>query len=274
MVGDRKLRLAFGLASAAMLAISAPAVAGGSLKDEPVADSGRTLSWSVNLGATSDYVFRGFSQNAEKPAVQGGADLTYGLFYAGVWASMVDFGSAPYGYGNLANTELDLYAGIKPTWGKANFDFGVIYYTYPKAKDAGAELNYVELKAGVSAEILPKLTTGVTVYYSPDYTGETGNVWTVEGTAAYELPKVLVFTPSINGTLGYNTGDSSAYKSVIANGDDNYLYWNAGLSLAVNQLTLDFRYWDTNISDTGGFCSGKVLQCDERFVFSAKITLP
>ncbi|SRR5258706_4633637 len=274
MLGDRKLRLAFGLTGVAMLALAAPAVAGGSLKDDVPADSGRTFSYSVNLGITSDYVFRGISQTAEKPAVQGGVDIAYGLFYAGVWGSNLDFGKVPLSDTNVANVEVDVYAGIKPVWGKANFDFGVIYYTYPGAHDGGAELNYVELKAGVSGEVLPKLTLGVTGFYSPEYTGETGNVWTVEGSAAYELPKFMVFTPSITGALGYQKGESAAYKAVIANGDDSYLYWNAGLALAVDKLTLDFRYWDTNISDTGGFCSGKVLACDERFVASVKITLP
>jgi uncharacterized protein (TIGR02001 family) len=272
MLGDRKLRLAFGLAGAAMLAFAAPAVAGGSLKDAPV-DEGRKFSWSVNLGATTDYVFRGFSQNSEDPAFQAGADVSYGLFYAGVWGSMINFEPVTFD----ARTEIDLYAGIKPTWGKATFDFGVIYYTYPGAKDSAAELNYVELKAGVSGEILPKLTAGVTGYYSPDYTGETGNVWTVEGTAAYELPKFLVFTPSISGTIGYQKGDKAAYVVAVGNGEDNYTYWNAGLSLAVDKLTLDLRYWDTNISNDGlasNFCNGTTLQCDERFVFSAKITLP
>jgi uncharacterized protein (TIGR02001 family) len=254
-----------------MLALTSPAIAGGSLKDAP-ADSGRQFSWSVNLGATSDYVFRGFSQSAEDPVFQAGVDVSYGLFYAGLWGSGVDFG--PASKGDIANMELDYYAGIKPTWGKFNFDFGVIYYTYPNAKDSSGELNYVELKAGVSGEFIPNLTTGVTAYYSPDYTGEVGNVWTVEGNASYALPKFSVFAPSISGALGYNKGDSADYKSLVANGDDSYLYWNAGLALAVDKLTLDFRYWDTNISDAGGFCNGKVLQCDERFVFSAKITLP
>ncbi len=40
---------------------------------------------------------------------------------------------------------------------------------------------------------------------------------------------------------------------------------------------MDFRYWDTNISDTspsGGNWFGSEGNADERFVFSAKVTLP
>ena len=36
----------------------------------------RLCSLSANIGVTTDYVFRGFSQTAEGPAVQGGVDAT------------------------------------------------------------------------------------------------------------------------------------------------------------------------------------------------------
>ncbi len=44
----------------------------------------------------------------------------------------------------------------------------------------------------------------------------------------------------------------------------------------VDKITLDFRYWDTDIEkDVGGLCfSTGAFQCDERFVFSVGITLP
>ena len=47
---------------------------------------------AFNVGVFSDYVYRGYSQTNEDPAIQGGMDLTAGNFYAGVWASNVDFG--------------------------------------------------------------------------------------------------------------------------------------------------------------------------------------
>ncbi len=62
----------------------------GSIKDAP-APAPRACSLSANVGLTSDYVFRGFSQTAEGPAIQGGFDATCGMFYAGVWASSLDF---------------------------------------------------------------------------------------------------------------------------------------------------------------------------------------
>src|SRR5262245_34851345 len=62
------------------------------MKDEPMAAPAPDWAISYNFGVTSDYVFRGFSQSAEDPTVQGGVDVTYKLFYVGVWASGVDFG--------------------------------------------------------------------------------------------------------------------------------------------------------------------------------------
>lgn len=281
----------FGVAGAvlALVSFAGPALAdgmgGGSVKDGPAkADEGRKLAFSWNIGATTDYVFRGVSQSAERPAFQAGADITYGIFYAGLWGSMIDFGKEGGVGNNIASTEIDWYLGIKPVLGPVTFDLGVIYYTYPGAKDGGpaiptqpAEADYVEFKLGASISPVKGLTAGITGYYSPEYTLKQGEVITVEGTLGYELPKFYVFTPTISGTLGSSFGDANDVSSPFlqANGKDSYLYWNVGLALAVDKLTLDFRYWDTNIKNDGlftGFCSARVFGCDERFVFSAKIT--
>lgn len=271
----RKTVAALSVVSAACLSLTAPAFAGGSVKDEPV-PAGREFTWSVNAGGTTDYVFRGVSQSAEDPVIQGGVDIGYGIFYAGAWASGIEFGQTAAGR-NVATVEVDYYAGIKPVLGPLTFDLGVIYYTYPGARDGGPgepfEQDYVEIKGGVSGSPFAKASLGFNVFYSPEYTGKQGETWTLEGTAGYELPKVFIFTPTIGGTLGTVLGDVGD-GFVAANGKDEYLYWNVGLALAVDKLTLDFRYWDTDISDKNGFCSGPLFQCDERFVFSAKVTLP
>lgn len=263
--------------------LAAPALADGpsrrgSIKD-PVAPAPRACALSANVGLTSEYVFRGISQTAEDPAIQGGFDATCGMFYAGVWASNVDFGS------DIANIEIDLYAGIKPKTGAITWDLGVIYYTYPGSADPillgnSSELNYVELKLGASAEVWKGGTVGATVYYSPEYQLETGDVWTVEGAFSQTLPTIGMFTPTFSALLGYQTGDSLAYRTAFSNGDDHYFYWNAGVTFAfLEKWSLDLRYWDTNIENNNagggfanGFCTGGVLQCDERFVATLKFT--
>jgi len=252
---------------------------GGSVKDAPVAE-GRKLDLSVTLGGTSDYIFRGISQTSENPAAQGSVDLTYGIFYAGIWATNVDFDDNP-----KANAEVDFYAGIRPTlgpgpfWGPVTFDFGVLYYAYPGADDLpGAELDYVELKAGYTMESpwIKGLTTGTTFYWAPEYGGEVGEVFTLESAASYALPQVGIFNPSIGGAWGTVYGDRNDGFTAGGGHKEDYDYWNAGLTLAVEKFSFDFRYWDTNIdvvTPGAGACVSQGL-CDERFVFTAKVTLP
>jgi uncharacterized protein (TIGR02001 family) len=234
----------------------------------------RKFTWSFNIDGTSDYVFRGISQTDNDPAIQGGLDTSYGILYAGWWASQLNFEAAL----NDAQVEMDWYGGIRPKWHNINFDFGVIYYDYPGAQFINgapqADLNYLEWKAGASTEICKNFVIGMTIYYSSDYFAETGTAWTFESSAAYTLPKVWVFTPVVNGVLAFQEGNSGAYQ--IFNGFDNYWYYNAGLALTVEGLTFDFRYWGTSdasnaVSDTLSCING---YCDGRFVFTAKVALP
>ena len=275
MIDSRKLAAVCGAASLALFAASGAAVADGYeyAAPPPPVEEGRKFTYSFNIDGTSDYVFRGISQTDNDPTIQGGIDLGYGILYAGWWASGLDFDAA----NSNAETEMDWYGGVKPTWGPVTFDFGAIYYSYPgagyTAGNTGPQLNYWELKAGVSGTIHNDLALGGILYWSPDYFGETGNTWTIEGNAGYTFHKVAFVVPSITGVLGYQDGKDNAYQAF--NGFGNYTYWNAGLVLAIDALSFDFRYWDTNASNAtsdGLTCINHY--CDERFVFTTKIVLP
>lgn len=217
------------------------------------------FTYSFNVGIATDYVFRGVSQSGKQPALQGGIDLSYAVLpwataYFGVWSSKVDFGPNFNGE-RIAGGEVDIYGGIKPTWGPATFDLGVIYYTYPGSRDHGTSIgesdqqNYVEFKAGVSGAFIPsldKLTLGGTVYYTSDYQAGQGEVVTVEGTASYELPKVWVFVPTLSGTIGGQFGSDAQRANsaagivnggvlkgfTLGNGENSLAYWNVGFTLA------------------------------------------
>jgi uncharacterized protein (TIGR02001 family) len=237
-----------------------------------------SIAYSFNGAITTDYIFRGFSQTERGPTAQIGGDLTFGIGYVGFWASGLDFGRDVISNKPTARAEIDLYAGIKPTWNGFNFDFGGIYYLYPRALDNRlttllvGEADYFELKAGVSREWVKAFTTTHTLFWSPDYTNSTGSVFTLENGAALNLPAFAGITPSISALLGYQTGDAAAYKALVGNGKDNYLYWNAGVTFTWEKFSLDVRYWDTNISNTGAFCTGTTFQCDERVMATAKFT--
>lgn len=248
----------WGAAGAVALALAAAS---------PAAAEDREFSWSITIGGTSDYVFRGLSFTTEDPAVQGSVDVSYGIFYAGAWASNIDGeGDSAAGIIGFAPWELDVYAGIKPELGRFTFDFGVVGYLYPAAENSG---EYVEFKAGVSTEIFKNLSGGVTFWFSPDQDNYP-ETYSIEGTLAYALPKVHIFDPSISGLVGYtedtdNTGLFSAFE-------DSYVYWNVGLTLGVENFSMDFRYWDTDLEQVPGDVYTGLS--DERFVFTAKVTVP
>lgn len=96
------------------------------------AESPHTLAF--NVGATTDYVFRGVSQTQNGPAIQGGVDYSHtsGL-YAGFWASNVSWVNegTPGGYKDNNSMETDFYGGYKGSVGGVGYDIGLIRYYYP-----------------------------------------------------------------------------------------------------------------------------------------------
>ena len=280
-------------AAALMLLLSGPAQADGyrSMKDAPKPEE--RCKHSANVALTTEYVFRGISQTKEGPAIQGGYDLTCGIFYAGVWASNLDWGGTGlFGIpGNsVANIEMDWYLGIKPVTGHITWDLGIIYYSYPNSAKLGLDAlgavdrrdyNYLELKVGASTEIWKDGTIGVTVFYSPEYQYEAGSVWTTEASFTQNFPKFSAlhreWTPSFSALLGWQkaTSDKAVYINNITGDTDSYLYWNAGVSFGfLDKWSIDFRYWDTNIDKAPGFgsCSVDLFSCDQRFIATLKFT--
>jgi uncharacterized protein (TIGR02001 family) len=259
------------IAGAMALAVLAGPASAGSLKDEPM-PSDRIFAWSASFAVTNDYVFRGMSQTSKDPAVQATFEATYGILYGNVFVSNLDFGDTLVGDRGVATTELTFGAGIKPVLGPVNFDLGVIYYTYPGAHDSAAygmaELNFFELKVGASVTPWKGGTVGLIGYWSPDYTGETGDVWTVEATFAQEVTKIRDIGITFSALYGYQSGDDNAYALTF--GDDHYSYWNAGLTFGFHErFSIDLRYWDSDLD----ICQDtKLLHCGSRFVGTAKVT--
>ena len=211
-----------------------------------VANAEVTLSGNVAL--TTDYLFRGLSQTQHAPAIQGGFDLSAGQFYAGTWASNIDFGSA----GPLSvNTpmELDVYAGFKPTIGPISADFGVIGYLYPGADDNGllasGEFNYYELKAAGSITPAAGFTLGAAAYFSPEFPGNGGNSWYTELNAAYTVSDSL----AISGAVGHQTVDTSGYFVTTGGSEDAYTTWNVGATYSTHGFGIDLRYVGNSVDD-------------------------
>jgi uncharacterized protein (TIGR02001 family) len=206
------------------------------------------VSFAFNVGAASDYVFRGVSQTDEDPQVFGGADATFGIFYAGVWLSNVDFGPGD------ANGEYDLYIGAKPVLGAVTFDFAAIRYSYFNEAKA-SDWTYWEFKGAASVAVGPA-TLGAAVFYSPDFTGPVSDddATYFEVNAAFGIPNTKA---SISGALGYQT---------IEGPGNNYTTWNVGVGYAItDHIAIDVRYHDTDVHSFGKLY-------DSRAVASIKAT--
>jgi uncharacterized protein (TIGR02001 family) len=88
---------------------------------------------AFNIGAVTDYRFRGISQTRLKPAIQGGLDYGFaGGLYVGVWATNIKWIKD---FGGDADVEIDVYGGWKGEVMKdLTLDVGVLTYQYPSNK--------------------------------------------------------------------------------------------------------------------------------------------
>jgi uncharacterized protein (TIGR02001 family) len=208
-------------------------------------------TFSGNVALTTDYMFRGISQT-DGPAIQGGFDYGNGAFYAGTWASNVNFGN---------DFELDLYAGFKPVTGPVTWDLGVVGYLYPGVETT-PELDYVEFYAKPSFAVADGFTLGGALYYSPEFTGETGSAYYVEANAAFTPTDSPI---SFSGALGYQQVEDLVFDGVD---EDSYTTWNLGATYSVAGFGLDLRYVGSDIDDTA-------LEdlTDDRVVFTIKRAL-
>ncbi|MEO8115673.1 MAG: TorF family putative porin, partial [Phenylobacterium sp.] len=200
------------LAAAATLAVGSAAHA----------EDAKPFAVTFNVGAATDYVFRGVSQTDSNAQFFAGADATIGsMGYAGVWVSNVDFG-------NDTSAEYDLYGGFKPTLGPVALDLGVIYYGYANKPD-GPDEAYWEGKIAGSVPAGPA-TLGAAVYYSPEFFGETGAATYYEVNGSVPIPNSKF---SVSGAVGH--------QAIDAGGD--YSTWNLGVGWAVtDHFGFDLRY--------------------------------
>lgn len=85
---------------------------------------------TANIGATSNYMWRGQTQTNDNPAISGGVDYDHGNgFTAGVWVSNVEFG-------NDSGNETDFYGAYSGQVGDLGYSVGAIYYMYTEHDDS------------------------------------------------------------------------------------------------------------------------------------------
>ncbi|MCC2097528.1 MAG: TorF family putative porin [Hyphomicrobiales bacterium] len=228
-----------------------------------------TSPWGLSFGTvfTTDYNFRGISQSARKPAIQGSAELTYTVnpnfqLYANVFGSSLKLPSQ-------ASMELDGSFGIRPSFAGVSFDFGATFYGYP-GELPGVKSEFWEFYGKASYKFFDRLTLGANVFYAPNWLNLGAHGTYYSGTAAIDLPAGF----AVSGELGhYVLGRTRGPAGVNL---PDYTYWNAGISYTYKVATLDLRYHDTNLSK--GNCQTLVGQpgvtqskwCGQAFIASLK----
>lgn len=208
---------------------------------------------SMNIGVTSNYIWRGVTQTGDAAAVSGGLDWSDASgFYAGTWASNIDWSfddvatvtdsggdtvTVPVSVASPSSYELDLYGGYSGEYSGFGYDVGLIYYTY----DSDADSNFLELALAGSWNVI---NFGLNYTLSSDVTDTAaaeafidGDVYYYVG-ASFDLPQDY----SIGGTIG-----SYSFEDDGVNGADfNYTNYQIDLSKSAG----DYGDVTLSLSDT------------------------
>jgi uncharacterized protein (TIGR02001 family) len=191
-----------------------------------------------NIGAVSDYRFRGLSQNNLNPAVQGGVDLAHSSgLYLGVWASQVsDWAAGPKG----DNLEVDFYGGYKTEVSGVGLDVGAIAYHYPgsttgsstgKSYQANTQEVYVGLAYGVA-------TFKTSYVISDNYFASSG--LDNKGTMYYDLTLAKEVAPKLTASI--HAGYTDYKKTNIDGKKFSYSDYNVGLAYDYEGFILGLKY--------------------------------
>lgn len=215
--------------------------------------------FSVTGTATSDYVFRGISQSAEDPALQGSLDLeTGGGAYLGVWGSRVDFGGCCD-----EEFELDWYAGFGGQWTEDwGYDAGLIYYAFPGASE---DIDYAELYLGIGWRWLD-----LHGYWTDEFYGLDESGWYLDATADVELP---LWGLGLKLHYGYTGGDALDAAFAADTGLEAYADWSVGVTRGLGALALELAWFDTSLGGEFAVRQGPGAN-DGRFVLSLTAGLP
>jgi uncharacterized protein (TIGR02001 family) len=213
----------------------------------PVAVQAQEVETSFNVALTSDYVWRGVSQSDESPAIQLGADVGYGIFYLGTWASNVDFGGE-------AELEWDVYAGVKPTLGPVTFDFGILGYLYPQED----ELNIWEGKAAASISSEGGATGTLSLFYSPEVGDDGPASWYTELAGSVPIPGATLGPFSF--TAGASVGNYN-FEDI-----DDYTNWKVGVTAGTESgWAVELAYTDTDVDEVPAFDGRAILTLKKVF---------
>jgi len=203
---------------------------------------------TYNIGATSDYRFRGISQNNLDPAIQGGADIAHSSgLYVGTWGSNVsDWAAGPY---TSTKLEIDLYGGYKTEVAGVGVDVGAIAYMYPGSSTGGTasgtgtgsnwRANTQEAYLGLTYGIATFKTSYV---LSKNYFASAGT--DNSGTIYYDLTLAKEIMPKLTALAHAGYTDYKKDGGTNVGGKLSYADYNVGLAYDLgNSFILGAKYF-------------------------------
>jgi len=190
---------------------------------------------AFNVGAVTDYRYRGISQTRLKPAIQGGIDFSAGGFYVGTWASSIKWIKDA---GGNSDAEVDFYGGYKGEIAKdLTYDVGVLRYQYFD-HDLAVSPNTTEVYGAV--------TFGpATLKYSHALTNLFGfsdskNSSYIDLSASFDVGGGFMLSPHIG------------YQKVKNNSDFSYTDYSIGVSKDFNGLLVSVAAVYADVKKPGG----------------------
>ncbi|MBU6461908.1 MAG: TorF family putative porin [Bradyrhizobium sp.] len=265
--------LATALATALAMASGSALAADMPLKAEKAQAPAAFDPWDIAFGAAvmNDYIFRGVTQSNHRPSVTAYFEPRYNVnkdlqFYIGTSTESISFA-------NRAAAEVDVYGGIRPTFGAAAFDFGIWGYLYPGGNCADnlltggvpggnvcpvsaqtifladgnvmkRDVSFFEAYAKLNYTFSDNWQAGINEYYTPNFlnSGAWGNYASV--TAKYTAPS------SVFGTSGVGMYVSGEFGRQWLGTSDAFYGTGAGTVFANGIPYASYDTWNIGIGFT------------------------
>ena len=273
------------VASSVLLAASALTAQAADLpsKKSPVAAPVVASPWDFQIGGglTSNYIFRGISQSNNRPSVTASGELRYNFNdtyqgYVGVSGESIKLTNIDVS----PAMELDVYGGMRGTWGAFSADVGVWGYLYPglgTTPSVGTTVwggNWVtnptwfELYGKLGYNITDAFSIGANLFYTPSYLDTHAPGTYISGTAKYTIGDF-----AISGELGRQFLGTTDVRHTPFTGVRNlpdYTYYNIGASYTYKFATLDLRVHGSSLGKrdcaaiTGPTNNGPAIQANVR----------
>jgi hypothetical protein len=241
--------------------------------------------WDVRITAAlmTDYNDRGITLSAHKPSALAGFELRY--TQSPMWQYYAAISGQSIVLPNQAAAQINFIGGVRPTFDKLGFDFGVWYKDFVGGQCFNGDLNtpcnppgnlpngnaikgnvsYIEGFAKATYTFNDQWATSIQESYAPSVGNSGAFGWYTAGNITFTAPSSWFqggLGMYVSGDLAYwalgTTDNFSCTVDPATNACGlafpggipltSYWNWDAGLGFTYKAFTLDLRYYATNLT--------------------------